>query len=430
MRINPLNKGEKIMLYLHTILTHILTLSIVLLTSLTFVGLAKGEEHEEIGRQIQDILDRAVVKTDSQIPGALLHVRTANGNWEKSAGLADISTQTLLRPNDKFRAGSILKMFVAVTTLQLVEEGYFDLDATLSSVLPGVAQFQNGDLITVRMLLNHTSGIPDALTDAVKQEIVADPVKIWTIDEWFDLAVEQAPVFAPGEDWSYSNTNYLLLGQIIEEATGRSWRSEVRQRVIAAAGLWHTFLPEPGDLEIPGSHARGYVNGVDYTGVDPSMMDAAGASALITTAPDLARFICALFNGRFFQHSATLCAMLPNVAAEDESGLLMAYGLGLEQYVYAGIKMIGHSGDTAGYASCVYVLPSEGITIAAMVNSYDMYSLFLDVVIPAIDVLKMSTGRTGRSKSKYREVSPCGSLRRLCKLCARTPKIRYQCSPS
>ena len=131
---------------------------------------------------------------------------------------------------------------------------------------------------------------------------------MWKVSEFLDLAAAQPPVFAPGTGFFYSNTDYNLLGLIIERITGRSWRHEVTRRVIRPLRLTRTSLPAPGDRSIKGAHAHGYgeLDGktVDLTRVDPSFAGAAGASALVTTVGDLARFLDALFKGRLFRHRA------------------------------------------------------------------------------------------------------------------------------
>jgi D-alanyl-D-alanine carboxypeptidase len=288
-----------------------------------------------------------------------------------------------------------MKPFVAVVTLQLVEAGLFSLDDPLPDVLPDnvTAKFANSDQITVRMLLNHTSGIPEFLTETVYVEIATNPAKIWTDDEWLDIAAAQTPYFAPGQGWQYANTNYILIGLVIQQATGRSWRQEVRERVIKPLNLGNTLLPEPGDLSLPGNHSRGYhpMDGalIDITGVDPSMAGAAGGSALVTTASDLARFLNAVLVGELFQNAETLDEMLTFVKAQHESGLPYYYGLGMAKWVLeGGIEMMGHSGGTAGFVSAVYYLPALNITIAAMTNTSDPWDFYLKVFFPAIEVLR------------------------------------------
>ena len=333
------------------------------------------EFDEDLASQLQAALQDAVDSPETHFPGALLYVSSPElGTWSGAAGLGDIETTTAMRPEDKFRAGSIMKPFVAVVVLQLVEEALFSLDDPLPAVLPEsvTARFADSDQITVRMLLNHTSGILDWLTEAAIAEIVANPTKVWDMEEFLDLAAAQEPAFAPGEDYTYSNTEYNLLGLIIERATGRSWRDEVRGRVIEPLNLQNTHLPEPGDLSIPGDYAHGYhpIEGtlVDFTEVDPSMAGAAGGSALVSNLPDLVRFMGALLAGDLFQNAETLDEMLAFVDAPDEGGQV-GYGLGIEQRMLpGGIEMIGHLGGTAGYRTYTGYLPAQDISIAMVVN--------------------------------------------------------------
>ena len=164
-----------------------------------------------------------------------------------------------MRPNDKFRAGSLPKPMISVILLQLAEEGQLSLDDTLPAVLPEsiTSKFANTDQITVRMLLNHTGGLPEFIDLAIG-EILADPEKVWQEEEFLDFAATRESSFAPGELISYVNTDYTLLGMIIEEATGQSWRQEMRERIFDPLNLDNTLLPDITDVTIPGDHARGY----------------------------------------------------------------------------------------------------------------------------------------------------------------------------
>ena len=170
-----------------------------------------------------------------------------------------------------------------------------------------------------------------------------------------DLAAAKPPLFAPGTSFSYSNTDYTLLGLILERITGRSWRHEVTRRVIRPLRLSRTALPPPGQRSIKGPLAHGYVelDGqlVDVN-IDPSFAGAAGGYALATTVGDLARFLDTLLAGRLFRHRATLKEMLTIAPAQGEGGLV-GYGLGIEQRALpGGPTLIGHLGG-AVYRSYV-----------------------------------------------------------------------------
>jgi D-alanyl-D-alanine carboxypeptidase len=328
-----------------------------------------------LARRLQRVLNEAVRGPGGHAPGAILHVHSPGlGSFTGVAGLARVSPAVAMRAADRFRAGSIVKPFVAARVLQLAESGRLSLDARLPDVLPAsvYGRFQNARDITVRMLLAHRSGIPEWDTSLMDIVIAHHRAKVWTIGEKLDLAAAQPPVFAPGTSYAYSNTDYNLLGLIIEGVTGRSWRDEVTRRVIGRLGLSRTYLPPSGQRSIkePYAHGYGQLDGrrIDLTGVDPSMADAAGGSALVTTVQDLARFVDALLAGRLFRHRHTLRQMLAFAPAPDEGGQV-GYGLGIEQRVLPDdIELIGHLGGTAGYRSYAGRLRPQGVTMTFVLN--------------------------------------------------------------
>lgn len=351
---------------------------------------------KDTASQLQAALEAAVQSSDTNFPGAVLHVRSPEfGPWNGAAGLGEIETATAMEPDDRFRAGSVMKPFVAVVTLRLVEEGRFSLDDSMTAVLPDsiTSRFAASDRITVRMLLNHVSGIPEWLTDATGAEIATNPIRVRTVNEYLQLAAAQEPYFPPGKGFTYSNTDYNLLGLVIEQATDRSWREEVRERVIEPLHLDDTLLPEPGDLSIPGNYAHGYLdmggNLVDFTRVDPSMAGAAGGHARVTTTMDLARFLEVALAGELFQEAGTLGEMLTFIDIPQDassSSLAVGYGLGIMRYALpGGIEMLGHAGTTGGYQCFVYNLPAQGITISGMMSN--MESDQMQLISPAIEIL-------------------------------------------
>ena len=352
----------------------------------------------QLANKLQTALQDAVENPDTKFPGVLLYISSSKlGTWVGAAGLSNIKTDTAMRPDDKFRAGSIMKPFISVVILQLVEEGRFSLDDPMTAVLPESvsSRFSDSDQITVRMLLNHTSGIPDWITEAMIGEITADPQRIWEVDEYLDVAAAQKPYFPPGEGWRYSNTDYNLLGMVIEQATGRSWREEVRERIIKPLNLENTRLPEPGDLSISDNHAHGYLDMggelIDFTKIDPSMAGAAGGHALITTTMDLARFLNVVLAGGLFQKPGTLDEMLAFVDVPDAVSVvrhITGYGLGIMKFLLPGnIEMLGHAGGTGGFASFIYFLPNQDMTVSGMMSNmesdqYQILSPALEILIP------------------------------------------------
>jgi D-alanyl-D-alanine carboxypeptidase len=352
-----------------------------------------------LGQKLQAALDAAVASPGTNWPGAVLYVSAPGlGTWSGAAGLGDVETKTPMRPNDRFRAGSLIKPFIATVVLQLVEEGYFGLDDPIDKLLPAevAGKITNSDQITVRMLLNHTGGVPEFM-DGAGPQIIAHPDKVWTAEEFVDFVAGQQPSFAPGKGQRYSNTDYLLLGMIIEKATGRPWREEVRQRIIEPLNLKDTLLPAPEETALPGDHAHGYAdfgNGMfDATDmVTASVVGAAGGQSLVTTAPDLATFIDALLAGRLFKKAGTLDQMLTFVEFspdQAESAVVKEYGLGLMKASYGGDLIgIGHAGDTeGGYSGFVFRFPKQEITISGAVNVLDPGAGFLNLMPPVLEAL-------------------------------------------
>jgi D-alanyl-D-alanine carboxypeptidase len=352
---------------------------------------AQSAFDEQLAARLQGVLDAAIDDPASAFPGAILRVSSDElGTWTGSAGIGDVLGQTPMRTGDRFRAGSIIKPFVAIVILQLVEEGELSLDDTLPEVLPEdvYSRFPDAAQITIRMLLNHSSGLPEWLGPSVYAQITADPGRVWNVTEFLEISAAQPPNFPPGTNYTYSNTDYNLLGEIIERVTGDSWRNQVTERVIRAVGLDNTLLPEPGDVAMPEPFAHGYAgmgeNPLDLTNVDPSMAGAAGGAALVSDLADLVRFWQAVAAGDLFESAATLDEMFTFIDAIDEGGLV-GYALGVEKYLLpGGVELVGHLGGAPGYRSFVGYLPAQGIHIAAAMNTQSDPT---PVLLPAVEVL-------------------------------------------
>lgn len=347
-------------------------LALLLVVVAANVGRAQAVPAEALRTALEDV----VASPDTVFQGAVLAVKVAGQPvWSAAAGIADIATGEPLTPDARFRGGSIVKPFLATVVLQLTGEGALSLDDPMTVVLPASVtdRFDAADRTTVRMLLDHTSGIPEWIDAQVEATIAANPAKVWDVTEFLDLAAAKPRPFEPGAGWAYSNTDYNLLGLIVEQATGNPWREELTTRILEPLNLSDTSLPRPGNSTIdePYMHGYGVAEGaiVDLTHIDPSMAGAAGGGALVTTTTDLMTFVDALLAGSLFRDPATLEAMTTFVDAAYEGGQT-GYGLGLQRYTLpGGLQAVGHAGGTAGYLSFVGVFPDLALTMALSVDA-------------------------------------------------------------
>ncbi|MEE1742996.1 serine hydrolase domain-containing protein, partial [Streptomyces sp. JV184] len=257
-------------------------------------------------------------------------------------------------PKDgQVRAGSNTKAFTAVVALQLVAEKKIALDAPVDTYLPGLLRGEgiDGRHITIRQLLQHTSGLPDYVDKAA---VLEDPQRYFEPRDLLDDALKQEAHFSPGAKWEYSNTNYLVAGLIIQKVTGRPLGEEINRRIVDRIGLRHTYFPTPGDMTIDEPHPKGYHRDTadspwrEFTELDPSWGWAAGA--VISTNSDLNRFYTALLDGKLLP-PAQLTQMRTTVPAEAV-GPGVRYGLGLTSTpLPCGGVYWGHGGTIPGYVT-------------------------------------------------------------------------------
>ncbi|GAA2691636.1 serine hydrolase domain-containing protein [Actinoplanes palleronii] len=318
--------------------------------------------------------------------GALAEVRDPQGTWQGVGGVAELGTTREVPVDGRVRAGSITKTFVATVVLQLVGEGRLGLEDTVDSRLPGVVP--GGDRITVRQLLNHTSGLFDyvqTLPMPPAPGFLANRWRTWTPAELIQRAVAHPPTSdRPGVAFAYSNTNYLLLGQIIEKVTGRPYGTEIERRVIRPLQLRGTTVPGTSP-QLGGPHPHGYVptrtDGgtelLDYTRMNPSVFGAAGE--MISTPTDLNRFFAALLGGRLLPDRLLTAMTTPGVPGGD-------YGLGLAwRDTTCGTRVYGNDGGTLTYQSWSYATGDRRrqVTVAVTPDLRADYA----VVFAAVDAL-------------------------------------------
>ncbi|MEU2672923.1 serine hydrolase domain-containing protein [Streptomyces sp. NPDC007164] len=284
------------------------------------------------------------------MPAALASVKDRDGRTRTyTAGVGDLATHAPVPVDGQVRIGSNTKTFTAVVVLQLVGEGRIGLDDDIDTYLPGLVRGKgiDGRRITVRQLLQQTSGLPNY------SNYLGDDVRYYTPRELLATALRHPADFDPGKSWKYSNTNYVLAGLIVEKVTDRPLAKEIDRRVIKRIGLRHTYFPAPGDASIREPHPHGYYRESadaplrDITEIDPSWAWAAGQ--LISTGSDLNRFFGALLAGRLLP-PAQLAQMRSTVPAEATFGPGARYGLGLvSRPLPCGGLSWGHGGSFPGY---------------------------------------------------------------------------------
>jgi D-alanyl-D-alanine carboxypeptidase len=346
----------------------------------------------EAQRAQLDQLARKLV--DAGAPGVIVRVDDGHGRPIEIAEQAPWTEEDhRLKVTDEFRMGSNTKTVMATLVLQLVAEGKLALTDPVEKWLPG--QVPNGNAITLRMLLNHTSGLYDYYYDPTFRptELGKDPHS-WTSAELLAVAVKHDPLFPPGTQWSYSNTNYAAIGAVLEKVTGRNLADLVRDRIARPLGLKHTYYPT--DSSWHGSHAHGYEpdaahmppgvpaderdfvgphhdGHVDVSDHDPTWGGAAGA--IVSTARDWSRFYNALMSGKLLP-PAQLAQMRTTVPVGDPSGL--GYGLGIATSATPCGTIWWHNGTIPGYYS-YNITESSGRRTATVLVSTDDFPTWPDV---------------------------------------------------
>ncbi|MFD7340267.1 serine hydrolase domain-containing protein [Streptomyces violascens] len=310
--------------------------------------------------------------TKDGAPGALVALGSRSGAAVLTSGVADMKSHAPVRGDSRFRIGSMTKPFVATVVLQLVGEGRVVLDAPVERYLPGVVRGHGNDgrRITVRHLLQHTSGIPDYLDHLKLEDVLNHPLTHYDTRDLVKLALAHPRAFKPGTDWRYSNTGYLLAGMLIEQVTGHQYGDEIRRRVIEPLGLHQTSVPDDAP-EIRGPHPHGYARPgkdtplKDITALNPTVAGPSGA--MISSGADFNHFLDALLRGKLLAPTQLHEMMRTRPTGNPDGG---AYGLGLESHpLPCGGLAWGHDGGLPGYQTTA-AATADGRQATAMVNLY------------------------------------------------------------
>ena len=307
-------------------------------------------------------------------PAALAAVTDAKGESAGAAvGKGSLETGQAPPMDGEVRIGSNTKTFVAVVVMQMVQEGKVGLDEPIETYLPGLIRGEgiDGSKITVRQLLQHTSGLPE-YTDTTPGSGDIFQIKDHYIPprDLLDTALSKPAAFEPGTQWAYTNTNYVVLGMLVERVSQRPVGEQIDERIVKKLGLSHTYFPAPGDRSIKGTHPQGYHLSAggkleDITEMDPAWGWAAGA--MVSTPSELNTFFQAVFDGRLLTQASIDEMKNGAVDASSHLGPGTVYGLGLiGTSLSCGGTSWGHGGTIHGYQTDNAVGPDGTAAIFAV----------------------------------------------------------------
>lgn len=345
---------------------------IVLALFITSANLAQ----QDTENALQDLLDDYRNADD---PAVVLYVWTPAGEYSVATGVTDLETGAAVTVDDRFRIGSVSKTYTAVAVLQLADEGLIDIDLPISTYLPEVsANIDGADAVTTRELLTMTSGLFEYLNDDFFDAVLDDPSREWTpLEAIEEYVYGEEAFFSSGEDFEYTNTNYLLLQLIAEEVSGQPFHEVVREYILDPISAEDTYTQIQETL--PGEFVHGYE---DYDG-DGTLDDffavndgaGMGDGALIATASDVGLFYRALFYDEELLEAATLADMLTDPIGSE-------YGMGVEVLQDADYGSIyGHSGSVLGFTSDARYFVDEDIIVVLLHADLELdFDLIWDTV--------------------------------------------------
>lgn len=291
-------------------------------------------------------------------PGASVAVMRGDGSLHTVAvGVAVRDPRQLVQPSDTFRIGSITKTFIAAITLQLADEGVLSLEDPLDRHVP---QFSLGEAVTLRRLLSHQSGVFNYTDDG---SFLAHSSEAATPEEVVRWALGHGQVFEPGTQYSYSNTNYYLLGMVIEKVTGKPVADVIRQRITEPQKLASAWLENTGPGTFPSVHGHLYLDEAPPYDVSWSWT----AGGMNASAETLCHWAKALFEGDVLPSARLEEMMAP---APLINGAATDYGLGIDHTKRGGRKVIGHTGSTMGFRAELFYDPANGDCVAVLTNDF------------------------------------------------------------
>lgn len=358
--------------------------------------------------QLDQKLQQELVRLQKQnnFPGATLGFVLPNGHLDSMAiGAADRERNTPMHPGDLMLSGSIGKTYVATLMLKLIEQGKASLDDYISKWLGKEVWFHrlpNADTITLRMLLSHRSGLRNHVDDErFVSRAKKDPNAFWSHEQLIEYDLDQAPLFPAGKGFTYSDTNYILVGMIIEKITGRGYYTELEDQILKPLSLGHT---SPSDRRVIPGMVSAYTDPKNPFGL-PEKVCIDGKDALnpeiewtggglVSTAGDLARWAWLLLGGHVLRNSS-----LKEMLAAQPTGSGARYGLGI------GVRDIelgpayGHDGEFPGFESVMAYFPRYKLSVALQFNSDDENQFKISPREAAIQVAKVIVDQLQLSSS-------------------------------
>ncbi|WP_210245222.1 serine hydrolase domain-containing protein [Martelella alba] len=300
---------------------------------------------------------------DTAAPGVIAGVRTPEGYWQKAYGVADPETGAPMEIGMHTRIGSVTKTFTGTVLMQLVQAGKVSLDDTISTYVDDIP---NGDRITLLQLADMTSGLASyTLSEDFQDRLFSDPEHVFTVDELLQYGLDESPIFEPGARFDYSNTNTVLLGEVIEKVTGKPVGDVFKAQIFEPLGLNNTFWPGTSS-DIPAPYPQGFTmqgneatpdtptNATDW---NPSWGWTAGG--MISSLDDLLTYGRALGTGQGLLDPAAQEVRLASFPSPA------GYGIGMG--CVGG--WVGHTGELPGYNTTVFYDTASDTTVVVQTNS-------------------------------------------------------------
>lgn len=324
----------------------------LLLLTFLYIGTTVSAQVQPRLQRIDSLL--TYLETNHKFMGSLAIREADKLVFAKGYGYSDVSTKTKANENTKYKIGSISKTFTAVVIMQLIEEKKLKLETPLATFYPKI---KNADKITIEELLHHRSGIPDYIN---QDSITSDELKAPDLKEIiFNKITNYDSLFEPDSKFQYSNSNYYLLGGIIEQLTKKSYAENIEKRIIKKIGLKNTLYPTQG-AQIANNESFSYFyNGSEWKQVEEWKNNIAyAAGEIVSTPSDLTEFIYALFQGKLVKKTS-----LDQMTLIKES-----YGKALFQFPFGERRFYGHTGGIESFRSNVGYYPSEQLSVSLIVN--------------------------------------------------------------